>query len=116
MIGKTLANYEILAKLGEGGMGVVWKARDVRLDREVAVKILPETFAADAGRRQRFEREARLLASLNHPNIATVYGLHESDGVHFIAMELVPGATLAHRSPRQQTRTAGGTISARASA
>ncbi len=100
MIGKTLANYEILAKLGEGGMGVVWKARDLRLGREVAVKILPEAFAADAGRRQRFEREARLLASLDHSGIATVYGLHESDGVHFIAMELVPGTTLAARLAR----------------
>jgi serine/threonine protein kinase/WD40 repeat protein len=100
MISKTLAHYRILSKLGEGGMGEVWRARDTNLDREVAIKILPETYAADADRLKRFEREAKLLASLNHPNIATVYGLHEADGVHFIAMELVPGTTLAARLAR----------------
>jgi serine/threonine protein kinase len=100
MIGKTLAHYEILSKLGEGGMGEVWKARDTSLDREVAIKILPETYTADTDRLLRFEREAKLLASLNHPNIATVYGLHEADGVHFIAMELVSGTTLATRLAR----------------
>jgi serine/threonine protein kinase/Tol biopolymer transport system component len=100
MIGKTLAHYEILSKLGEGGMGEVWKARDTSLDREVAIKILPETYAADTERLRRFEREAKLLASLNHPNIATVYGLHEANGVRFIAMELVPGMTLATRLER----------------
>jgi len=100
MIGKTLAHYRILAKLGEGGMGEVWKARDVTLDREVAIKILPEAYAADADRLRRFEREAKLLASLNHPNIAMVHGLHEANGVHFIAMELVPGSTLAARIAR----------------
>jgi Tol biopolymer transport system component len=100
MVGKTLAHYEILSKLGEGGMGEVWRARDTNLDREVAVKILPETYAVDADRLRRFEREAKLLASLNHPNIATVHGLHEADGVRFIAMELVPGITLATRLAR----------------
>jgi Tol biopolymer transport system component/tRNA A-37 threonylcarbamoyl transferase component Bud32 len=100
MIGKTLAHYEILSKLGEGGMGEVWKARDTNLDREVAIKILPEAYTADTDRLLRFEREAKLLASLNHPNIATVYGLHEANGVHFIAMELVPGTTLATRLAR----------------
>ncbi len=100
MIGKTLAHYEILSKIGEGGMGEVWRARDTSLDREVAIKILPETYAADTDRLKRFEREAKLLASLNHPNIATVYGLHEADGVHFIAMELVPGMSLAARLVR----------------
>jgi len=97
MIGKALSHYKILSKLGEGGMGVVWKALDTNLDREVAIKILPGTFAADAERLRRFEREAKLLASLNHPNIATVHGLHETDGIHFIAMEFVPGMTLAKR-------------------
>jgi len=100
MIGKTLSHYKILSKLGEGGMGVVWKALDTNLDREVAIKILPGTFATDADRLRRFEREAKLLASLNHPNIATVHGLHEADGVHFIAMEFVPGMTLAERLAR----------------
>jgi serine/threonine protein kinase len=100
MIGKTLAHYEILSKIGEGGMGIVWKARDTDLDREVAIKILPEIYTADADRLKRFEQEARLLASLNHPNIATVHGLHEAEGIRFIAMEYVPGTTLAHRLVR----------------
>lgn len=100
MIGKTLSHYEILSKLGEGGMGEVWRARDTSLDREVAIKTLPEACAADADRLRRFEREAKLLASLDHPNIATVHGLHEVGGVHFIAMEFVPGTSLAGRLAR----------------
>ena len=91
MIGRTLGQYEILEKLGEGGMGQVWKARDTQLDREVAIKVLPEAFAQDADRLARFEREAKLLASLNHPGIAVIHGLHEEDGIRFLAMELVPG-------------------------
>ena len=75
MIGRTLLHYEILEKLGEGGMGEVWLARDTKLDREVALKMLPEEFASDPERMARFEREARVLASLNHPNIAHLYGL-----------------------------------------
>jgi serine/threonine protein kinase len=75
MIGKTLAHYEITARLGAGGMGEVWRATDIRLDREVALKLLPEEFAKDPDRMARFEREAKVLASLNHPNIATLYGL-----------------------------------------
>ena len=97
MIGKTLGHYEILAPLGEGGMGQVYRARDKTLDRDVAIKVLPEDFAADANRLARFEREAKLLASLNHPNIATIFGFEESDGVRFIAMELVEGQSLAER-------------------
>ncbi len=97
MIGKTLGHYEILAPLGEGGMGQVYRARDTTLDRDVAIKVLPEDFASDASRLARFEREAKLLASLNHPNIATIHGFDESDGVRFIAMELVEGQSLAER-------------------
>ena len=92
----TLLHYRISEKLGEGGMGVVWSATDTTLDREVAIKILPESLADHSDRLARFEREARLLASLNHPNIAAVYGLHEGDeGERFIAMELVPGEDLS---------------------
>ncbi|MGD8376759.1 MAG: protein kinase [Acidobacteriota bacterium] len=97
MIGKRVGPYEILEKLGQGGMGEVWRARDTALDREVAIKVLPELFARDAERLARFEREAKLLASLNHPAIAAVHGLHEQDGQRFLAMELVPGQDLAQR-------------------
>jgi serine/threonine-protein kinase len=93
--GKTLANYRITEKIGEGGMGEVWKALDTTLGREVAIKILPESFSSDANRRARFEREARLLASLNHSGIATIHGLHEIEGVCFLAMEFAPGFDLA---------------------
>jgi serine/threonine-protein kinase len=99
-VGRMLAHYKLVEKIGEGGMGVVWKALDTTLNREVAIKILPEAFAVDPDRRARFEREARLLATLNHPGIAGVYGLHASDGVHFIAMEYVPGEDLAERLRR----------------
>ena len=95
MIGKTISNYKILEKLGEGGMGVVYKAQDTKLGREIALKALPEEFAKDRERLARFEREAKLLASLNHPNIATIYGLEESEGLNFLTLELVEGETLA---------------------
>ena len=98
--GRTLLHYRLVEKIGEGGMGVVWQAVDTSLDREVAIKLLPEAFSNDADRLARFEREAKLLAVLNHPNIAAVYGLHESEGVRFIAMELVAGETLADRLER----------------
>ena len=93
--GQTLLHYRITDKLGEGGMGVVWRAVDTNLDRQVAIKILPEPVANDPERLARFDREARLLASLNHPNIATVHGLHECEGMRFIAMELVQGEDLS---------------------
>jgi eukaryotic-like serine/threonine-protein kinase len=92
--GTALLHYRLIEGLGAGGMGVVWKAVDTSLDREVAIKILPETFAHDPERLARFEREAKLLASLNHPNVAAIYGLHHDSGVHFLAMELVRGRTL----------------------
>jgi len=95
--GARLSSYRLVEKLGEGGMGVVWRAVDETLDREVAVKILPDLFANDPERLARFEREAKVLASLNHPGIATIHGLHESGGVRFLVMELVPGTDLAKR-------------------
>ena len=95
MIGKTLAHYEILAKIGEGGMGEVYRARDQQLDRDVALKLLPEVWSNDSSRLSRFEREAKVLASLSHPHIAAVYGFHKENDVHFIAMELLEGETLA---------------------
>jgi serine/threonine-protein kinase len=100
MIGKTLGHYEIREPLGAGGMGEVYRARDTRLDRDVAIKVLPADFSSDPERLARFEREAKLLASLNHPNIAAIYGLEDRDGVRFIAMELVEGETLGERIGR----------------
>jgi serine/threonine protein kinase len=98
--GTQLGPYEILSLIGAGGMGEVYKARDTKLGREVAIKVLPAAFAEDKERLARFEREARLLASLNHPNIATIHDLEESEGVHFLVLELVPGETLAERIKR----------------
>src|SRR5215831_2548103 len=95
--GTRLGPYEILAPIGAGGMGEVWKARDTRLHREVAIKVLPQALARDPDRLARFEREAKVLASLNHPNIATIYGLEESPEGKAIAMELVDGETLKSR-------------------
>ncbi|MFA6954803.1 MAG: protein kinase [Thermoanaerobaculia bacterium] len=92
--GSALLHYRLIERLGAGGMGVVWRALDTILDREVAIKILPEEFARDPERLARFEREAKLLASLNHPNVAAVYGLHQDGAVRFLAMELVRGRTL----------------------
>ena len=97
MIGTRLGPYEILAKLGEGGMGVVYRATDTKLRREVAIKVLPEGFNQDPERLARFEREAKLLASLNHPNIAQIYGLETSGDTRALVMELVEGPTLAER-------------------
>jgi Tol biopolymer transport system component len=93
--GTRLGVYEIVGPLGVGGMGEVYRARDTKLGREVALKVLPEEFAADAERMARFEREAKVLASLNHPNIATIHGMEESGNVRALVMELVPGQTLA---------------------
>ena len=98
--GTKLAHYEISALLGKGGMGEVWRARDTKLGREVAIKTLPEEFAKDSDRLARFEREAKLLASLNHPNIAAIHGFEEDDGTHFLVLELVEGDTLADRLNR----------------
>jgi eukaryotic-like serine/threonine-protein kinase len=98
--GSHLGSFEVLSPLGSGGMGEVYRARDPRLEREVALKILPEKLAADPDRVARFEREARLLASLNHPHIGAVHGFEQADGRHFLVLELVPGETLADRLVR----------------
>ncbi|MDX1630763.1 MAG: serine/threonine-protein kinase [Thermoanaerobaculia bacterium] len=100
MIGERLAHFRITAELGKGGMGEVWRAEDTRLGREVALKILPRAFVEDSERLARFQREAKVLASLNHPNIAAVHEVREEEGVHFLVMELAPGETLAHRIER----------------
>jgi serine/threonine-protein kinase len=100
MIGTRLAHYEIMAHLGSGGMGDVYQATDTKLSRSVAIKFLPEAFSHDSERVARFQREARVLASLNHPNIAAIHGVEEIDTRHFLVMELVPGETLADRIKR----------------
>jgi serine/threonine protein kinase len=100
MIGTKLGHYRITGHLGTGGMGEVYQATDSRLERSVAIKLLPEAFTLDTERVARFQREARVLAALNHPNIASIHGLEESDGRHFLIMELVPGETLAQRIER----------------
>src|SRR5262245_56986390 len=98
--GTRLGSYEILASLGAGGMGEVYRATDTRLKREIALKILPESFASDPDRLARFQREAEVLASLNHPNIAHIHGLEESGSVHALVMELVEGEDLSQRIAR----------------
>jgi len=95
--GRKLGPYEIVEPIGKGGMGEVYRARDTKLDREVAIKVLPEEFAEDDERLARFEREAKLLASLNHPNIASIYGFEEADDVNALVLELVEGPTLEER-------------------
>src|SRR5512139_3791890 len=97
MIGKTLGHYRVGEQLGRGGMGEIYVADDLNLNRKVALKFLPDTFAGDSERMARFEREAKLLASLNHPNIAAIYGLEEAEGKRFLVLELVEGETLAER-------------------
>src|SRR6476659_4106790 len=95
--GTRLGPYEIVAKIGEGGMGEVYRARDPRLGRNVAIKILPAAFSTDSDRLWRFEREARAVASLNHPNICTIHDIGEHEGHRYLVMELLEGETLASR-------------------
>jgi serine/threonine protein kinase len=97
MIGTTIGHYQILEMIGAGGMGEVYRARDTKLLRMVAVKVLPAEFADDPERAHRFEREAHLLASLNHPHVAAIHGLEEHGGKRFLVLELVEGQTLADR-------------------
>src|SRR5258706_3394238 len=97
--GKRLGPYEVLALLGAGGMGEVYHARDGKLGREIAIKVLPPAFAHDPDRLARFQREAQVLAALNHPNIAQIYGLDESEGARFLVMEYVPGENLKGPMP-----------------
>jgi serine/threonine protein kinase len=103
LVGRTISHYQVLSLLGAGGMGEVYLARDPRLDRTVALKILPGELAADADRMQRFTREAKAASALNHPNVATIYDVGESDGISFIAMEHVDGETLLARISRRMT-------------
>jgi eukaryotic-like serine/threonine-protein kinase len=100
MVGRTLGSYTLTARIGAGGMGEVYRARDSKLRRDVAIKVLPLSVASDPDRRARFAREARVLATLNHPNIGAIYGLEEAEGVIALVLELVEGETLAHRLER----------------
>jgi eukaryotic-like serine/threonine-protein kinase len=102
--GARLGPYEILSALGAGGMGEVYRAKDSKLGRDVAIKVLPDTFAQDPERLARFEREARVLASLNHPHIAAIYAIEEANGVRALVLELVEGPTLAERLNRGAVR------------
>lgn len=97
MVGKSIAHYQITAKLGKGGMGEVYRDKDPKLDRDVAIKVLPDSFAEDKERLARFEREAKVLASLNHPHIAAIHGLEETERGKALILELVEGDTLADR-------------------
>src|SRR5262245_21188195 len=98
--GTRIGPYEVTSPLGEGGMGIVFRARDTKLQRDVALKLLPDHLATDPDRLTRFQREAQLLASLNHPNIAQIYGLEETSGTGCIVMELVEGETIGQRLKR----------------
>ena len=100
LIGTIIAHYRVSELLGAGGMGEVYRAHDMKLARDVAIKVLPEAFAADPSRLQRFDREAKLLASLNHPNIAAIYGIEEAGITRCLVLELVGGTTLAERIER----------------
>ncbi len=95
--GTRIGHYEVSALIGEGGMGQVWRATDTQLNRQVALKILPDAFASDPDRLARFTREAQILASLNHPNIAAIHGIEEAEGTRALVLELVEGPTLADR-------------------
>jgi eukaryotic-like serine/threonine-protein kinase len=98
-VGQDVLHYRIVDKIGAGGMGEVYRATDAKLGRDVALKVLPAGMARDPERLQRFQREARSVAALNHPHIVTIYSVEEDDGVHFLTMELVEGLSLDHLIP-----------------
>src|SRR5438876_11287073 len=100
-IGSRLGSYEVLAAIGSGGMGEVYRARDMKLNRDVAIKVLPETFTHDPDRVARFKREAQVLASLNHPHIAAIHGFEDSAGVLALVLALLEGPTLADRTAQR---------------
>jgi serine/threonine protein kinase len=108
--GTKLGSFEIVGPLGDGGMGEVYRARDAKLGRDVAIKVLPPTFASDPDRLTRFTREARLLAALNHPHIATIHGLEDAGGAPAIVMELLEGPTLADKLARRGRGAAYGRL------
>src|SRR5688572_7103098 len=95
--GTRLGSYEVTSAIGAGGMGEVYRGKDTRLDRDVAIKVLPESFASDEQRVLRFEREARSISSLNHPQICTLYDVGRENGTHYLVMELLAGDSLADR-------------------
>ena len=99
-VGDRISHYDVTSLLGEGGMGQVWQATDTQLNRQVALKILSDAFAADPDRLARFKREAQILASLNHPNIAAIYGIEEAEGARALVLELVGGPTLVGPIPK----------------
>src|SRR5688500_10048799 len=105
--GSRLGPYEIVSRLGAGGMGEVWRAKDSRLDRSVAIKVLPTQFAADTQFRARLEREARTISQLNHPHICTLFDIGHEDGTDYLVLELIEGESLADRltkGPRRSSR------------
>ena len=106
LVGDSIGPYRVLGKIGEGGMGEVYRARDSKLNRDVALKVLPDAFSAEPDRLARFKREAQLIASLNHPNIAAIYGLEDANGVHALALELVEGPDPG-RSARARSHSSG---------
>jgi serine/threonine protein kinase len=105
--GDRLGSYEVVSPLGAGGMGEVYRARDTKLGRDVAIKILPASFVHDPDRVARFQREAQMLAALNHPHIAAIYGLEDSGATQFLVLELVEGETLASKLERVDGRRPG---------
>ena len=115
MIGRTIGHYRVVSALGAGAMGEVYRAHDEKLDRDVALKVLPAGLLADEGARSRFRKEAKALSRLSHPHIAMLLDFDSADGLDFLAMELVPGKTLAEELQRARCRQGTSSASARSS-